>query len=98
MDWLIDEFRWMQWNWAGTVFIAFLILSITCLTVWDAIAPGVRKKGFLPIATTRGDRLFIGIMSSIGLILIWLALVGNQTLWLAFALLAGFNFLLALRG
>jgi len=85
-------------NWAGTVFITFLILSITSLTVWGAIVPGVRKKGFLPIPTTRGDRLFIGIMSSIGLILIWLALVGNQTLWLAFALLAAFNFLLAWRG
>ncbi len=98
MDWLFDEFRWVQWNWAGTVFISFLILSITGLTVWDAIVPGTRKKGFLPIPTTRGDRFFIGVICSIGLTLIWLALMGNQALWLAFALLVVFNFVLAFRG
>jgi predicted small integral membrane protein len=98
MEWIIDEFRWMQWNWAGSVFFILLFLSIAGLTVWDAIAPGSSKKRLLPIATTRGDRLFIGIMGSIGLALLWLALIGNQALWLALLLVATYNVALALRG
>ena len=61
MEWLINEFRWMQWNWAGTLFFSILFLSITGLTVWDVFTLENRRKDFLPIATTRGDRFFIGI-------------------------------------
>lgn len=98
MEWLINEFRWMQWNWAGSLFFMFLFLSIAGLTVWDVLAQGTARKGFLPMATTRGDRLFIGIMISIGFTLLWLALVGNQALWLAAVLLIIINSFLALRG
>ena len=98
MEWIINEFRWMQWNWAGSTFFILLFLSITGLTVWDAIAPGISKKGLLPISTTRGDRLFVGIMGSIGLTLLWLALIGNQALWLALLLVAIYSAALALRG
>jgi len=98
MEWLIDEFRWMQWNWAGTLFFAFLCLSITALTFWDMKTPGNRKKGFLPIPTTRGDRLFIGIMGSIGFTLLWLVFAGNQGLWLTFIALGIFNLILAFKG
>ena len=98
MEWLMDQFSWMQWNWAGTLFFALLVLSIAGLTIWDLLATKTRRKGFLPIPTTGGDRLFIGIMCSIGLILIWLAVIGNQMLWLSFALLIIWNSSLALRG
>ena len=98
MDWLVDQFRWMQWNWAGSLFFAFLCLSIAGLTLWDVLTPQNSRKGFLPIPTTRGDRLFIGIMTSIGIVLIWLALIGNQALWLALVVLLIWNSLLAFRG
>ncbi len=98
MDWLIDEFRWMQWNWAGTVFFAFLVLSIAGLTFWDVLDPENRRKGFLPIATTRGDRLFIGIMGSIGITLLWLAFIGSQGLWLALLVVVLFDSVLAWKG
>ncbi len=98
MEWIIAEFRWMQWNWAGTVFFLFLVLSIAGLTLWDRLTPENRRKGFLPMPTTRGDRLFIGIMGSMGLTLIWLALVGNQSLWVALAILAIYNTVIAIKG
>lgn len=98
MEWLVDEFRWMQWNWAGTLFFSFLFLSISGLTIWDVFAPGNRRRGFLPMPTTRGDRLFIGIMGSIGLSLLWLAIIGNQALWLVLIVVVLFNIVLALRG
>ena len=98
MNWLINEFSWMQWNWAGTLFFVFILLSITALTVWDILIPENSRKGFLPMVTTRGDRLFIGIITSIGLMLLWLAFAGNQALWVASALLVAWNGVLALRG
>ena len=98
MEWLFEQFRWMQWNWAGTLFFAFLFLSIVGLTIRDVLTPGNSRKGFLPIETTCGDRLFIGIISSLGLVFIWLAVVGNQALWIALAILIIWNGILALRG
>ena len=98
MQWLIDQFEWMQWNWAGSLFFALLILSIAGLTVWDALTPENRRKGFLPISTTRGDRFFIGIMGSIGLALLWLAIIGNQALWLALCLVVVYNAAIGMRG
>ncbi len=88
----------MQWNWAGALFFLFLVVAIAGLTYWDAKAVVNRRKGFLPMATTRGDRFFIGIMGSIGLGLLWLALVGNQLLGLLFVVLILGNSCLALRG
>ncbi len=34
------------------------------MTVWELRAPSVPRRGLLPIATTRGDRLFIGLLGS----------------------------------
>ncbi len=34
------------------------------MTVWEIKSPTIERKGFLPIATTRGDRLFIGLLSA----------------------------------
>jgi predicted small integral membrane protein len=34
------------------------------MTVWELRSPTVLRKGWLPIATTRGDRLFIGLLAA----------------------------------
>ena len=41
------------------------------MTVWEIRSPTVERKGFLPIATTRGDRLFIGLLSAAYINLAW---------------------------
>ncbi len=41
--------------------------------VGNQIAHASMRKGFLPIATTRGDRLFIGLLSAAYVNLIWWA-------------------------
>ena len=57
------------------VFFGCIVLMLVGMTVWELKSPTVMRKGFLPIATTRGDRLFIGL-----LVLAILANVGG--LWL----------------
>jgi len=98
MEWLANEFGWMQWNWAGALFFGVLFGSIAGLTIWDMVSPGTRRKGFLPVATTRGDRFFLGVMGTIGILLLWLALVGNQALWVPLVIAALVNGALATRG
>jgi hypothetical protein len=44
------------------VFFICIVLMLAGMTVWEIKSPTVLRKGFLPIATTRGDRLFIGLL------------------------------------
>jgi len=82
--------EWMVWTTPTTVFFAVIAAMLASMTAWEVISPTVERKGFLPIATTRGDRLFIGLLCAayIHLVVvgftplsIWLAL-GASVLWL----------------
>jgi predicted small integral membrane protein len=53
----------------------------------------VERKGFLPIPTTRGDRLFIGLLSAAYVNLAWAGLT-DITQWVAAAI--GFLVLLVM--
>jgi predicted small integral membrane protein len=57
-------FTWMYWTTPITVFFTVIVLIIAAMTIWELKSPTVMRKGFLPIATTRGDRLFIGLLSA----------------------------------
>ena len=98
LDWIKQEFAWMHWTWPSAAALAGLALAIVALTVWDMVAPGVKRKGFLPMATTRGDRLFIGIVTGLGVYLFWLGAVGNQLLGLASMVVVGWGVILARWG
>jgi predicted small integral membrane protein len=82
--------QWMVWTLPTTIFFACIAAILAGMTAWEVLSPTVERKGFLPIATTRGDRLFIGLLSAayIHLVVvgftplsIWLAL-GASVLWL----------------
>ena len=53
------------------------------MTVWELKYPTVMRKGFLPIATTRGDRLFIGLLSAAYINLMFLGLGETLMTWLS---------------
>lgn len=81
---------WMVWTVPTTIFFSTIAAMLAGMTIWEVISPTVERKGFLPIPTTRGDRLFIGLLSAayIHLVVIgftplsiWLAL-GISVLWL----------------
>ena len=57
-------FEWMAWTLPVAVFFISIVLMLATMTVWEIKSPTVLRKGFLPIATTRGDRLFIGLLSA----------------------------------
>ena len=57
-------FEWMARTLPVAVFFACIVLMLACMTVWEIKSPTTIRKGFLPIETTRGDRLFIGLLSA----------------------------------
>jgi predicted small integral membrane protein len=51
------------------------------MTLWEIKSPTVMRKGFLPIATTRGDRLFIGLLGAAYINLAFIGLAGQMEDW-----------------
>jgi glycerol transport system permease protein len=57
-------FEWMAWTLPVAVFFCSIVLMLIGMTVWELKSPTVERKGWLPITTTRGDRLFIGLLTN----------------------------------
>jgi predicted small integral membrane protein len=53
--------------------------------VWELKSPTVERKGFLPIVTTRGDRLFIGLLSAAYVNLAFVAVSEKMVTWFGLA-------------
>ena len=89
-------FEWMAWTLPVAVFFVCIVLMLIGMTVWEILSPTVMRKGFLPLETTRGDRLFIGLLSAayVNLIFVgisgklaqWLSLTNEPSIWISFVL------------
>ena len=89
-------FAWMAWTVPVAVFFTCIVLMLVGMTVWEIKSPTVMRKGFLPIETTRGDRLFIGLLSAayvnlacVGLsekMIDWVGLASEPSIWVSFVL------------
>ena len=89
-------FEWMAWTLPVAVFFVCIVLMLIGMTVWEIQSPTVMRKGFLPLETTRGDRLFIGLLSAAyanlifvgisGKLAQWLSLTNEPSIWISFVL------------
>jgi predicted small integral membrane protein len=85
---------WMAWTAPVAVFFTCILLLLMGMTIWEIKSPTSLRKGFLPMATTRGDRLFIGLLSAayVNLAFVgvsgWIAQVlqmdNEPSIWLSF--------------
>ena len=64
--------EWMAWTPVTAGFFITIVLILIGMTVWEIVSPCVERRGFLPLTTTRGDRLFIGLLGSAYIHLCWL--------------------------
>ena len=76
-------FYWMYWTWQSALFFAALFAAIAVLGIVGVRNPDHGRRGFLPIVTTRGDRLFIGVVTSATILLLWMAFLGKTLLIVA---------------
>jgi len=68
--------EWMAWTPSVAIFYSVIGTILISMTIWEIKSPTTERKGFLPILTTRGDRLFIGLLGSAFINLFWLGLTG----------------------
>ena len=88
-------FEWMAWTLPVAVFFISIALMLAGMTVWELKSPTVARKGWLPIATTRGDRLFIGLLlaayANLAFVAVsekmiaWFGLEQEPSIWASFA-------------
>jgi len=64
---------WMAWTLPTALFFAGIGVLLLVMTLLELRRPTRLGKGFLPIATTRGDRVFISLISAAFVHLVWLA-------------------------
>lgn len=76
---------WMEWTLPTAIFFVVIAAMLVSMTIWQAVAPSPERRGFLPIATTPGDRLFVGLLVSAYINLAWIGLT-NASLWFALAI------------
>ncbi len=87
-------FEWMAWTTPVAVFFTCIGLMLLGMTVWEIKLPTVMRRGFLPLETTRGDRLFIGLLAAAyvnlafvgvsGRLVVWLELDTEPSIWISF--------------
>lgn len=92
-------FEWMAWTTPVAVFFTCIALMLGGMTVWEIKSPTDTRKGFLPIETTRGDRLFIGLLAAAytnlafvgvsGWLSEWLSLEADPSIWISFLVSIG---------
>ena len=81
---------WMAWKWQTASFFIFIAICITVMIIWEKKDPGGSpRKGILTLNTTRGDRLFVSLLSAAFIHLAWLGLVGS-VLWIATIICIGY--------
>ena len=87
-------FEWMAWTLPVAVFFGCIALMLVGMTVWEIRSPTTLRKGWLPIATTRGDRLFIGLLAAAWVnlafvavsekMIVWFGLESEPSIWISF--------------
>ena len=76
-------FQWMVWTTPVAIFFSCIGLMLVGMTVWEFKSPTTLRRGWLPIETTRGDRLFIGLLTAAFLNLIFIGLAGKLQEWMS---------------
>jgi predicted small integral membrane protein len=101
-------FDWMVWTTPVAVFFICIAVMLVGMTMWELRQPTTLRRGWLPLETTRGDRLFIGLLTAayINLIFIgiagklqeWLSLEAEPSIWISFVLSMGVLALIMRKG
>ena len=67
------DLRWMAWTFPTVCFFVAIFVTLAVFTWLDLHRPSERRRGVLGIATTRGDRLFLGLVAAAFVMAAWLA-------------------------
>jgi predicted small integral membrane protein len=77
----MESIAWMAWTLPTAIFFAALASTLAVMTWLAAVHPEAERVGVLRIPTTRGDRLFISLVLSAVIHLVWIGLVGTDPIF-----------------
>jgi predicted small integral membrane protein len=73
----MENIAWMAWTLPTAIFFVLLAMTLAAMT-WLAVAyPEAERVGILRIPTTRGDRLFLSLIMTAVIHLLWIGFVGT---------------------
>jgi predicted small integral membrane protein len=73
--------HWMYWTWQSAVGFGSLILTLVVLGFLEGAWPSGVRRGLLPMATTRGDRVFLSVAFFLALVFGWLKFMPETSAW-----------------
>jgi predicted small integral membrane protein len=76
----MDNIAWMAWTLPTAIFFVALGATLAVMTWLAARYPEAERVGILRIPTTRGDRLFVSLISAAVIHLAWIGFVGTDPL------------------
>jgi predicted small integral membrane protein len=77
--------EWMHWTLPSALGFGLLFATLGALAMLDRLVPSYPRKGFLPMETTRGDRVFLSVVTLLLVVFAWLRFAPEVSLWGAVA-------------
>jgi predicted small integral membrane protein len=74
----MENVAWMAWTPPTALFFALLAMTLGVMTWLAATYPEAERVGILRIPTTRGDRLFISLVMTAVIHLLWIGFMGTN--------------------
>jgi predicted small integral membrane protein len=76
----MENIAWMAWTLPTAIFFVMLAMTLSVMT-WLAVTyPEAERIGILHIPTTRGDRLFISLIMTAVIHLLWIGFIGTDAI------------------
>jgi predicted small integral membrane protein len=76
----MENIAWMAWTLPTAIFFVALAMTLATMTYLAAAYPEAERVGVLRIPTTRGDRLFISLITAAVIHLLWIGFIGTDTI------------------
>ena len=76
----MESIAWMAWTLPTAIFFVLLACTLAVMTYLAAVYPEAERVGILRIPTTRGDRLFVSLILTAVIHLLWIGLVGTDAI------------------
>jgi predicted small integral membrane protein len=76
----MESIAWMAWTLPTAIFFALLACTLAVMTYLAAVYPEAERVGILRIPTARGDRLFVSLILTAVIHLLWIGFVGTDAI------------------
>jgi predicted small integral membrane protein len=68
------DLEWMAWTTETAILVVFIFVALAGLAVLAAVHPPEPRKGFLPMPTSGGDRVYVGLLGTGAVLIALIAL------------------------